>query len=74
MTFLRDLSDLPDPPPSDDDTQPIIVLPQLQAHNAVPTVVMLTPEGRIAGEVMRGSFAHRKLLAGGYYEVSEAQS
>lgn len=66
MSFLRDIRDLPDP--SDDDTQPIIV-PQLEAHGAVITVVMLTPEGRIAGEVMRDSFAHRQLLAGGYTEA-----
>lgn len=67
-TFFRDVNDLPDP----DDTQPIIV-PQLEAHGAVLTVVMLTPEGRIAGEVMRDSFAHRAMIAGGFYEL-EVQS
>lgn len=70
MSFLRDIRDLPDP--DGDDTQPIIV-PQLEAHGAVLVVVMLTPEGRIAGEVMRGSFAHKAMLTGGYYELEVQQ-
>lgn len=70
-SFLRDINDLPDP--NEDNAKPIIV-PQLTAHGAVIVVVMYTPNGTRAGEVMRDSFAHRKLLAGGFYEVDEAQS
>jgi hypothetical protein len=66
-SFLHDLPDFD----SDEDTQ--ADEPLLVAHNAVPTVVMLTPEGRILGEVMTGGFAHRQLLAAGYYELA-AQS
>ena len=57
-----------EPPTGSEDTQRVFV-PQLQAHNAVPVVVMVTPEGVIAGEVMVNSFAYRKLIEGGYYEL-----
>lgn len=58
-------------PPDDDDTTPFNVPEMFRAHNAVKTVVMLTPNGNVAGEVMVDSIAHRYLLAAGY---TEAQS
>lgn len=50
--------------------EPII---DLQAHNAVPTLRMLTPNGNNAGRVMVGSIAFYALLEGGF-TVSKDQS
>lgn len=53
----------------EDDTAPFDVTEMFRAHNAVKTVVMLTPNGNVAGEVMVDSIAHRYLLAAGYTEA-----
>lgn len=71
-SFLRDLSELPDPD-DPDATQPII-LPLLEAHNAVITVEMLTPNKVYAGVVMRDSIAHRLMLENGWTELVMEQS
>lgn len=56
-----------------DDTPDADALePEFRAHNAVITVVMYTPNGNKAGEVMRDSYAHRWLLAGGYTEAAQS--
>jgi hypothetical protein len=71
MSFLRDVKDIPDP--EDEDTRPL-VFPLLQAHGAVITVEMLTPNQVYAGVVMRDSYAHRLMLQNGWTELVHEQS
>lgn len=68
MTFLRALTELPDPLPDDDgDTKPIITLPTLP-HDPTPVVTM-TDGNLIVGTVRIGSIVHRLMIAKGYKVV-----
>lgn len=65
MTFLRALTELPDP--DDESTKEIIVLPTLPDD---PTPVVTMSDGNlIVGTVRIGSIVHRLMLERGYKVV-----
>lgn len=68
---MSNLQYIEPPPTGDEETDNLF--PMLHAHGAVITVVMAAPNGRIVGEVMRGSLIHKVMLNNHYIEVKDVQ-